>query len=143
MKQTSTKLGPCREYEGSRNPDGYGRVPFGPPRSHRDGRRAGRKLVGLHRWVVEQVEGPLAPGEVVRHRCDNPPCFLYAHLIRGTQGDNMQDAALNDRWAKLSAEQVADIRRRRAEGEGVRALAHSFGVHRTTVQAVLHGRCVR
>lgn len=30
-------------------------------------------------------------GKVVRHRCDNPPCFRYDHLVVGTQGDNLDD----------------------------------------------------
>lgn len=70
----------CREYRGPRHGFGYGRPRF-------DGQQ-----VLLHRWMVETVEGrPLAPGEVVRHKCDNPPCFLYEHLERGTQADNLND----------------------------------------------------
>src|ERR1035438_2085813 len=66
---------PCRE-----NPSkSYGRI------------RVNGKRTSLHRWIVEQVEGPLLPGEVVRHKCDNPPCFLYEHLERGTKADNSRD----------------------------------------------------
>ena len=71
---------PCLEYRGPRTKGGYGQPTF-------DGVQ-----VLLHRWIVEQVEGPLLPGEVVRHTCDNPPCFRYDHLIRGTYADNAQDA---------------------------------------------------
>ena len=39
----------------------------------------------LHRWVWEQVNGPIPPGMVVMHRCDNPPCFRLDHLMLGTQ----------------------------------------------------------
>ena len=62
-----------------------------------DGRR-----VLLHRWIVEQVEGPLLPGEVVRHTCDNPPCFLYDHLARGTRSDNVLDSVERGRHAEAS-----------------------------------------
>ena len=79
---------PCREFQGPTNSAGYG-YPY------IDGVR-----VLLHRWVVEQVDGPLAPGEVVRHRCDNPPCFRYSHLLRGTMKDNSQDMVRRGRhWS--------------------------------------------
>ena len=45
----------------------------------------------LHRWVWEQVNGPIPEGMLVRHRCDNPPCFRYDHLLLGTVADNTAD----------------------------------------------------
>lgn len=47
----------------------------------------------LHRWIVEQIEGPLRPWpeEVVMHRCDNRLCFRYDHLRRATYADNNAD----------------------------------------------------
>lgn len=45
----------------------------------------------LHRWVWEQVNGPIPEGMVVMHTCDNPPCFLYEHLRLGTIADNNRD----------------------------------------------------
>ena len=91
-------LSPCREYQGHRHPDGYGYVPFGAKRFKASGASNGRRLVLLHRWVVEQVEGrSLASSEVVRHRCDNPPCFLYEHLIVGSQADNVEDMVVRGR----------------------------------------------
>lgn len=71
----------CLEYRGRRHSRGYGYLTLEPG-----------KRVMLHRWIVEQVDGrPLEPGEVVRHKCDNPPCFRYDHLERGTQADNIDD----------------------------------------------------
>ena len=72
----------CRTYRGPRFPFGYGRL------THPGERGWGQTL---HTWIVEQVDGPLAPGEVVRHKCGNPSCFLYDHLERGTMGDNNRD----------------------------------------------------
>ena len=77
----------CLEYRGPHSPEPR---PYGRP--YIDGIR-----VYLHRWIVEQVEGPLAPGEVVRHKCDNPACFLYDHLERGTAADNQQDSVRRGR----------------------------------------------
>lgn len=66
---------PCRVYQGRRHVRGYGLL--------------GRRY--LHRWVWEQVNGPIPPGLVVMHRCDNPPCFRLDHLALGTQADNLAD----------------------------------------------------
>ena len=78
----------CREFQGPRDPSGYGRVNWGPPKY---GRR--RTWMGLHRWVMEQYIGRrLETHEVVRHSCDNPPCFLFEHLLLGTSADNSADA---------------------------------------------------
>lgn len=139
----SIALGPCREYQGPRTKDGYGRAPLGPPILHRDGRKKGRKLVCVHRWVVEQVDGPLAPEVEVRHKCNNPPCFLYDHLIAGTHADNMRDGSEARSWHKLSLEQVAEIRRRVADGEAKMALAREFGVGWRTISRAVSGKRVR
>ena len=79
-------LTPCREYRGVLDTNGYGRINRGKERPGR-----GRQPVLLHRWIMEQVTGPLAPGVQVLHRCDNPPCFRFDHLFLGTQADNIAD----------------------------------------------------
>ena len=66
----------CWEYEGPRDKHGYGRA-------------GGGKLV--HRLVFEAIYGWLP--KVVRHRCDNPPCYRPDHLLPGTQADNLRDMA--------------------------------------------------
>jgi len=136
----------CLVYRGPDNGHGYGRVSFGPPRVDARGRRRGRQLVQLHRWVVEQVEGPLSPGEVVMHTCDNPPCFRYDHLVRATQLVNVRDAERKGRGrrllgeahpnAKLTAADVADIR---ASSDSQRELAARHGVSRTLIRKVRAG----
>ena len=42
-----------------------------------------------HRWFFLQHNGYLPP--VVRHACDNPKCVNPAHLVGGTQKDNVKD----------------------------------------------------
>ena len=74
-----TLMTECREWEGSRNRDGYGRYPVGG------------SWVGAHRVAWEQEYGPIPKGMSVLHHCDNPPCILPSHLFLGTQQDNVAD----------------------------------------------------
>jgi hypothetical protein len=51
------------------------------------------KNVGAHRIAHWLATGEEIVGFIVRHFvCDNPPCCNPAHLKRGTQKDNVQDA---------------------------------------------------
>lgn len=47
--------------------------------------------IGVHvaAWLVGHGLVPI--GELVRHRCDNPPCGDLDHLLLGTDADNIQD----------------------------------------------------
>lgn len=51
-----------------------------------------------YRLVYEQYTGhALAPGEVVRHTCDNTKCCSPFHLVVGTQMDNVADMVKRER----------------------------------------------
>lgn len=79
---------PCREWQGYRDDNGYGR------RSGKAGRRFGTHLV--HRQIMIMA-GHNIVGKAVRHLCDNPPCFRYDHLAIGTQADNLADMVAKGR----------------------------------------------
>lgn len=129
-------LSPCREYNGYRNKDGYGYPTLG---ERKTSPQHGRKSVLLHRWVMEKALGRrLARAEVVRHRCDNPACFLLEHLELGTQADNLADMHRRGRRPyKLTA---ADVDAIRASTDTQRALARRFGVSQNTIGQVLRGQ---
>lgn len=82
---------PCREWQGART-KGYGH------RYVKGTGRKGRRYEYIHRWVWEQINGPVPDGMIVMHRCDNPPCFRYDHLYLGTPADNMADKMSKGRW---------------------------------------------
>ena len=68
---------PCRLWQGHCNPNGYGTYSI-KGRAH---------YVLIHRWVWEQINGPIPEGVEIMHACDNKPCFRYDHLVAGTRHD--------------------------------------------------------
>lgn len=106
-----------------------------------------------HRVAWRLTNGPIAKGMCVLHACDNPACCNPAHLFLGTQAQNLADMTAKGRrlstnrvkgernWAsKLTAEDVREIRRLRAEGLGPTEIAARFGVTRSAVKAVVARR---
>lgn len=69
----------CWEWTGVRTAKGYGRVSI-----------AGRYIY-VHRVSWEWHRGPIPPGLLVLHHCDNPPCVRPDHLWLGTMLDNVRD----------------------------------------------------
>lgn len=99
-----------------------------------------------HRLSWEIHNGPIPDGLYVLHKCDVPLCSNPEHLFLGTQRDNMQDCIAKGRksrgkqcsFAKLTEEQVVEIRRRYAEGgTSQQSLAQEFNVSRGHVQAII------
>ena len=67
-----------------------------------------------HRFVYEKTKGRIPEGYVVRHLCFNRNCINLNHLELGTPQDNAQDG---DR-AKLTREQVSEIKQRIIDNKG-------------------------
>jgi hypothetical protein len=90
-------------------------------------------------------------GLVVRHRCDQPLCFRFDHLLVGTVADNARDMMDRGRGrgqreplhGKLSAKDVLDIRQRLVDGESMSSVARHYEVNRTTILAIREGRTHR
>lgn len=50
------------------------------------------KVVYLHRFIFEEMYGPIPEGLVIRHRCDNGRCINPEHMLLGTIKQNIHDA---------------------------------------------------
>ncbi len=102
-------------------------------------------------WLLHR--GPIPDGLCVLHHCDNPPCVNPNHLFLGTHSDNAKDRNTKGRaggargvlnsHAKLTMDDVSDIRRRSAQGESGGDLARAFGVTACTVHSIVNGKTWR
>lgn len=85
-------------------------------------------------------------GLTVRHKCDNPPCVNPAHLELGTHTDNMRDMAARGRnrqpkgtrnaKAKLTEQDVQDVRAMLAAGISQRKVAANFSIDKSVVSRI-------
>ena len=120
----------CLEWQGARNPKGYGQIGVIDPRG----------TEYTHRVAWEEANGPIPDGKCVLHRCDNPPCCNAWHLWLGTQTDNLADMRAKGRQgdpSKLTEGQIAAIR---IDSRLQRVIAAEYGVSRGMVGHILCGR---
>lgn len=132
----------CLEWQGARQPRGYGQVIIGG------------KAWLVHRYIVyckitDVLERNrfLVDNTVVRHSCDNPPCINWDHLIPGTQGENLQDAydrghrnakGENNAFSKITGLTVIAIRQQ--YGDGIvtqKQLAAKYGISQAHVSLIV------
>lgn len=139
-----TRLGPdeCWPWqEKSRDKDGYGLLGY-----RQEGRTVTVRATRLG-WDLAHPEDPLEPSQVVCHTCDYPPCQNPAHWFKGVTADNNADMMAKGRhWApgaeahyraKLSWDDVYEIRRRAERGESQQALADVFGMSREAISKIV------
>jgi hypothetical protein len=98
-----------------------------------------------HRFSYQQHYGPIAPGLVICHKCDNPPCVNPAHLFAGTQRENMRDCSKkgrirNPQFKKLTRQSLEEIRAMLASGTYQRVIAKQFGVSQRLISAIHVGK---
>jgi hypothetical protein len=119
----------CWEWQGALIPEtGYGQF------------KLGGKPVATHRYAYETRVGPIPPGLLVCHSCDNRKCVRPDHLFLGTYEDNMRDMAEKGRArAKLSEDDVREIRKL-GQVMSPSAIAKRYGVAQSTIRFVLDGR---
>lgn len=131
----------CWEWKAGKIGNGYGCHGQSPREEPRD------TLAHRLSWIM--AHGPIPDGMLVLHHCDNPACVNPAHLWLGTQRQNIRDMVRKNRQqqrsrsgkATLSEDQVAEIRRRYAEGDTIQvALADDYGVNRQTISKIVNNQ---
>ncbi len=116
---------------------GYGRITV-------DG-----KPSSAHVESWKAFRGPVH-GLAVLHKCDVRACVNPGHLFLGSKGENNTDRAKKGRnsdrrgslnpAAKLTREQVFDIRERISRGERQASISKAFGVTQATICDIKKGR---
>jgi hypothetical protein len=127
---------PCWRWTGTLRPDGYGTV------------GVNYRQWLAHRYAYTLCHGEIPTGAVVRHTCDHKWCCNPAHLVVGTQSDNMRDMVERRRsrrneqhWnSKLSDEDVANIRRLYAAGQYSQyQLGRMYSIDHSYVGCIVRG----
>lgn len=133
----------CWIWRGPTSPDGYGVLTY-----HNRATRA-------HRLAYIIAHGAIPDGTIICHTCDNPRCVRPDHLYAGSFSDNRRDAQERNRWARknienvprgernskarLTEDDVRDIRTSLARGETQAAIAKRYGVKQVTISNIKLG----
>lgn len=140
----------CWPWKGFTNEQGYGRTWFGDK-----GYYAHRVIYNLAHPGEIELSAPKdhSLSGFMMHSCDNPPCCNPAHLKPATRKENMADSSQKGRRpdfrgtlgprAKLTEDDVIQIRNAVKIGTTRKALELLFEVSRATIDGVLSGRHYR
>jgi hypothetical protein len=123
----------CWIWNGTRQHTGYGQF------------KISGKTFRAHRVSYEHFTGRIPDKLLVRHTCDTPLCVNPAHLVLGTDLDNMTDKVERGRvprgtshyLSKLTDAQIEEIRQLYVSGDkqfSQPALARKYGVNHTTLR---------
>lgn len=116
----------CWLWLGSATDAGHGKITF-----------AGRDMLA-HRWLWEQLFGPIPAGAVVYSTCETRGCINPHHM----ECDHYATSVRRRSATKLLAAEVSEIRAAQATATPTtaRALAHRYGIGVTTVRDIWAGR---
>lgn len=134
----------CWLWRGPTAHDGYGVITY-----HNRATRA-------HRVAYIIAHGTIPDGTIICHTCDNPLCVRPDHLYAGSLADNRRDAQQRNRWARknldnvprgerntrarLTDDDVREIRTALARGETQPTIAKRYGVKQAAISDIKLGK---
>lgn len=132
----------CWDWKGNTDSRrGYGRVVY----------RARNKSIPAHvaSWKINR--GKIPKGMCVLHKCDNRSCTNPDHLFLGTNFENVRDMVYKNRQAKgsnagqakLTEDQVKEIRQLLSEKMDQKEIAKKYNITQTTVSHINIGKTWR
>lgn len=137
----------CWIFMGATNHFGYGIAGTG-------GR--GEPVDRVHRIAYKYFKGEIPKGMFVCHTCDIPSCCNPDHLFLGTNQDNVNDMVKKKRnskpprnphivgsahpGAKLTEDQVLEIRDLYRKGITQKILAEQYGVARQSISKIVNNK---
>jgi hypothetical protein len=107
-----------------------------------------RRQMYVHRLVLEAVVGPCPVGQECRHLDGNPGNNHVGNLAWGTHTENMADRVrhgtsnrgVRNGNARLTEDDVVEIRRRLGQGMLHREIASLFGVRQPAISLIKTGK---
>lgn len=115
---------PCWVWQGTGNGGGYGSI------------KVNNRGVPAHRWMYEQLIGPIPDGLFLDHLCRVRACVNPDHLEPVTMAENSRRGA----HVKMTAEKRAEAWRLKGTMTH-RQIAERLGVHHQTIYSLFSGRC--
>lgn len=133
----------CWLWVGAKDRKGYGKLQIGTLKNP--------KYVTASRLSYEIANGPIPPGRNVLHSCDTPPCVNPEHLFLGSYADNAADKVAKGRqsrgenhpWAKLTNDQVRELRAMDWTVMKPGAIARRYGISYFSLRKLLRGETYR
>jgi hypothetical protein len=106
------------------------------------------RYMSVHRLAYSIFVRRIRVNKLIRHSCDNPPCFNPRHLLSGTHRQNSREMVERGRSsrgvgrpaAKLTDAKVRKIRMLRCDGFKLAELAKMFKVSYFAIEQVLNGK---